>query len=1425
MKTYSMKPTTVMLARLVSLLSIAFPTILHATVTAVGVDATAGANWRTAAALEADGQYGTLGYVVFGLNAANNVYSQPYYLNGGTSNAGVANTNNLVSLPAGIGITSADSNIGMWSGNGNFGTMQDPASGNALTAAPVLANSNGPKQFTITRATSTGYRITLMTASGDGEMTTYSPTVNDGSGAVGTSHKHTANGLAYHVFQISEGTSNIVINVDSTAQNRSLTGIAFDDYVGTTESPLAWVGATSAWDTTTTGNWIVVADSSAAVFSNFSPVQFDDTATGTTVDISSGDVTPGTVNFNNSTKDYTLQGVNGIAGGFSLTKAGSGSLTVLNTNSYSGTTIITGGTLQFGDGASGQDGAVAGNISNGGALAWNLFGNQTFSGVISGTGSLDKSGDGTLTLSSATSSYTGNITISGGKLLATGSTGGGNPTGGSLGNPMVARTITVNDGGTLSFGNNDILGNAGTIPAVALVINSGGTVTNNGNYFTALTSVTLNGGTLTAVGGVVPLFPSYSLKGTVTAGGSATSTISASGPNAAITVGTDTVTSVTFSVDTDSTLDVSALLTNGTNTGSLAKSGDGTLILGGDNTYGGTTTVHGGTLAINGTMASGTNAITATTGGTLAGTGTTNRPVVIASGGFLSPAGSSIGTLTTNRNVTFSSGATAVCQIDKTSGTLTQDLLDAGSATAVITYGGTLEITATGEALVAGDSFKIFNAASYAGAFTAYVTPTLPAGLYWDSSGLTSTGTVTVVDNTTPAPAPIFSPPGGAYIGAQSVTIWSGPGTTIHYTTDGSDPHTSGTVVTADSPVAGVVIPTDTASMILTAYASQSGRGGSAEVIAVYSTVTTPTWNVDGDGLWSDAAKWLHGLIPNATDITADFRTVAQSALTTVTLDSNRTVGTVLTGNANPYDWNLMTTNGSVLTLATSSGTPVIDVANQATTISTPVAGAMGFTKTGNGKLVLTGTNGYTGATTVTGGTLELGGGMIASTERTDVNNGATYLVSGGTKTGGLIDVNAGGTYTQTSGAVTCTSQFVIGAHGTSTGSISDGTLTVNAPFYIGGYGNGSGTGTFTQTGGSVVVTGGVNYNGAGPNNGIYNLNGGTLTASVLGRNQGTGAATFNFNGGVLLPTASNAGFMQGLTAAHVMVSGAMINTNSYIITIGQALLHDSALGTAPDGGLTKTGNGTLTLSGANTYSGNTTVNGGTLSLGQVNSNNESSTVSIAAVAGAKLDLAFVGTDTVGRLFINGVQQPAGDYTSADPSGAFTGGGTLHVTSDPGGYASWAATQGLTGTAGDGSNVDPAFNADPNKDGIQNGMAWILGADALGNPAANLLKLPAVSRDDGTGALVLTFDRLASSAANAPLVVQYGDDLGITPWTDFTVGTSGGTTTDSNGVAVHVAPGAGLTGADYDRITVTIPAGYLATHPKTFARLTANLTP
>jgi autotransporter-associated beta strand protein len=92
-----------------------------------------------------------------------------------------------------------------------------------------------------------------------------------------------------------------------------------------------------------------------------------------------------------------------------------------------------------------------------------------------------------------------------------------------------------------------------------------------------------------------------------------------------------------------------------------------------------------------------------------------------------------------------------------------------------------------------------------------------------------------------------------------------------------------------------------------------------------------------------------------------------------------------------------------------------------------------------------------------------------------------------------------------------------------------------------------------------------------------------------------------NFNGGVFKAlNASNADWITitGNTAnILVQTGGATLDTNGYSMGIQQLLQHDTALGATRDGGITKIGAGTLTLSAANTYTGVTTVSAGVLDL------------------------------------------------------------------------------------------------------------------------------------------------------------------------------------------------------------------------------------
>ena len=133
------------------------------------------------------------------------------------------------------------------------------------------------------------------------------------------------------------------------------------------------------------------------------------------------------------------------------------------------------------------------------------------------------------------------------------------------------------------------------------------------------------------------------------------------------------------------------------------------------------------------------------------------------------------------------------------------------------------------------------------------------------------------------------------------------------------------------------------------------------------------------------------------------------------------------------------------------------------------------------------------------------------------------------------------------------------------------------------------GAGVFTLNGGNVTLASGINqYIGCNSgSSGMLNLNGGTLTARCLRRNNDGATAMVNFNGGTLK---SNYTDSRGLIAAGVGVSvlsgGGTIDSGNRAISIAAAMT-----GT---GAMKFKGGNTITLTGANTYTGGTTLELGT---------------------------------------------------------------------------------------------------------------------------------------------------------------------------------------------------------------------------------------
>ncbi|HEU5125585.1 MAG TPA: autotransporter-associated beta strand repeat-containing protein [Verrucomicrobiae bacterium] len=175
------------------------------------------------------------------------------------------------------------------------------------------------------------------------------------------------------------------------------------------------------------------------------------------------------------------------------------------------------------------------------------------------------------------------------------------------------------------------------------------------------------------------------------------------------------------------------------------------------------------------------------------------------------------------------------------------------------------------------------------------------------------------------------------------------------------------------------------------------------------------------------------------------------------------------------------------------------------------------------------------------------------------------------------------------------------------------------------------------RQGGSVTVT--VQNNAAlstGANNfDLHNvnrssavttirLNGGSLTVGGFTKTR-TYTSALNFNGGWLKAGANNNAFFPALTghSSLVQADGAKIDDNGFAITIASPLLHDSALGSVVDGGLEKRGVGTLTLTGANTFTGPTLIGAGKLALSGGGSIAASSDLYLEA--GATFDVTAAG--------------------------------------------------------------------------------------------------------------------------------------------------------------------------------------------------------
>ncbi len=159
----------------------------------------------------------------------------------------------------------------------------------------------------------------------------------------------------------------------------------------------------------------------------------------------------------------TYSGALGGGTSMTLTMTGTGMQVLSGVNTYSGGTTVSGGTLQLGDGVS-NNGSVAGNITNNACLSFANPNAQTYTGAISGSGGVTKTGAGALTLA-ASNIYSGGTEVDDGTLVAANGTNG-SATG--------SGTVTLNGGTLASSTSGGSISGAVQVGSVASEIAPGG---------------------------------------------------------------------------------------------------------------------------------------------------------------------------------------------------------------------------------------------------------------------------------------------------------------------------------------------------------------------------------------------------------------------------------------------------------------------------------------------------------------------------------------------------------------------------------------------------------------------------------------------------------------------------------------------------------------------------------------------------------------------------------------------------------------------------------------------------------------------------------------------------------------------------------------------------------------------------------------
>ncbi|MEK7949415.1 beta strand repeat-containing protein [Luteolibacter soli] len=506
-------------------------------------------------------------------------------------------------------------------------------------------------------------------------------------------------------------------------------------------------------------------------------------------------------------------------------------------------------------------------------------------------------------------------------------------------------------------------------------------------------------------------------------------------------------------------------------------------------------------------------------------------------------------------------------------------------------------------------------------------------------------------------------------------------------------------------------------------------------------------------------------------------------------------------------------------------------------------AGTLALVKGGSSTLTLGGSSSYSGGTTISGGVVKANSSTAVGSGTVAINGGVRLSLGDGVTLANAITIGAN-TSPQGAGILEASSTV-------------SGTATLEGPVNItaspaggGHFINASSGGTFDVK--SVITSsvpvihrsGAINYWGGGTGYTAMTVTG----TARLGANNGlatTATVTLGASGSATLDLAGRnqtlAGIIKSTSAATV---GNSSTTADSVLTTTGTSTYDGVIANAVSSGTRKTSlaisSGTLTLGGLNTYTGDTTIAGG---AGLVLSDNAQLRFAVGVTTNGisgggqasingdfNIDTSFADTafssgswtlENVTSLYGATFQVLSGTtaWTATGDVWTKTVGsktysfdeatGVLTLTSSGGGFSAWASSKGLAG-------ADAAFGADPDHDGLSNGLEFVLGGEPNpANPGSNSAALlPVVSSSGGN--LVFSFKRKDLSESGITLTFQWSTDLTFPAANNVPVGATDSTT---DTIVVDITEDS--PDADTDTVVITIPAAK-ATSGKLFGRLSAT---